>query len=33
MTDNSLRSVWTPKEIDYFKAQKKDIIVYQPEEI
>lgn len=33
MTDNSLRSVWAPKEIDYFKVQNKEIYVYQPEEI
>lgn len=33
MTDNSLRSIWTPREIDYFKSLKKDIVVYQPEEI
>lgn len=33
MTDNSLRSIWTPKEIEYFKLLKKDIVVYQPEEI
>lgn len=33
MTDNSLRSVWTPREIDYFKSLERDIIVYRPEEI
>lgn len=33
MTDNSLRSTWTPKEIDYFKSLNKEILVYQPEEI
>lgn len=33
MTDNSLRSVWTPREIDYFKSLGKKIVVYQPEEI
>jgi len=33
MTDNSLRSTWTPKEIDYFKSLNKEIMVYQPEEI
>ena len=33
MTDNSLRSMWTPKEIDYFKSLNKAILVYQPEEI
>ena len=33
MTNNSLRSEWTPKEIDYFKSLKREIVVYQPEEI
>ena len=33
MTDNSLRSTWTPKEIDFFKSLNKEILVYQPEEI
>ena len=33
MTDNSLRSTWTQKEIDYFKSLNKEILVYQPEEI
>ncbi|MBO6254622.1 MAG: toll/interleukin-1 receptor domain-containing protein, partial [Bacteroidaceae bacterium] len=33
MTDNSLRSTWTPKEIDYFKSLNKEILVYQPEDI
>lgn len=33
MTDNSLRSTWTPKEIDHFKSLNKEILVYQPEEI
>lgn len=33
MTDNSLRSTWTPMEIDYFKSLNKEILVYQPEEI
>lgn len=33
MTDNSLRSTWTPKEIDYFKSQGKEVLVYQPDEI
>ena len=33
MTDNSLRSEWTPKEIDYFRSLNREIIVYQPEEI
>lgn len=33
MTDNSLRSAWTPKEIDYFKSQGKEVLVYQPDEI
>mgnify|MGYP002525312590 CR=1 FL=1 len=33
LTDNSLLSTWTPKEIDYFKMLKKEIVVYQPEEI
>lgn len=29
MTDNSLRSVWTPREIDYFKTQGKDVYIFQ----
>ena len=33
MTDNSLRSEWTPKEIDYFKSLNREVVVYQPEEI
>lgn len=33
MTDNSLRSEWTQKEIDYFKSLGKEVVVYQPEEI
>ena len=33
MTDNSLRSEWTRKEIDYFKSLGKEVVVYQPEEI
>lgn len=33
MTDNSLRSAWTPKEIDYFKSLGKEVFVYQPDEI
>ena len=33
MTDNSLRSAWTPKEIDYFKSLGKKVVVYQPDEI
>lgn len=33
MTDNSLRSEWTPKEIDYFKSLNREVIVFQPEEI
>ena len=33
MTDNSLRSTWTLKEIDYFKSLNREIYVYQPEEI
>ena len=33
MTDNSLRSEWTLKEIDYFISLKREVIVYQPEEI
>jgi hypothetical protein len=33
MTDNSLRSEWTQKEIDYFKSLGKEVVVYQPEKI
>lgn len=33
MTDNSLLSAWTPKEIDYFKSLGKKVVVYQPDEI
>ena len=33
MTDNSLRSEWTRKEIEYFKTQNKEVVVFQPEEI
>ena len=33
MTDNSLRSEWTQKEIDYFMSLKRDVVVYQPGEI
>ncbi len=33
MTDNSLRSEWTEKEIDYFKSLGKEIVIYQPEKI
>lgn len=33
MTDNSLRSKWTPKEIEYFKGLGKKIYVLQPEAI
>ena len=33
MTDNSLRSEWTPKEIEYFMSLKREIVVFQPEEI
>jgi len=33
MTDNSLRSEWTAREIDYYKSLNKEIVVFQPEEI
>ena len=33
LTDNSIRSVYTEREINYFKALSKRIIVYQPYEI
>lgn len=33
MTDNSLRSEWTPKEIDYFQELGKKIYLFQPDSI